>query len=275
MLIITWNIYHGTLQGHTLPAHAAAGLAAAQPGATIADRLRYILTIGNHHNVDMICIQEIRKADIRAPGGGAHPVHGALPAASPAGAVLAASGLAYSGYCFDSENNPTGAGYATTQDAYLFLFRNATFPAGVNAAGTGYYNPAAFNVGGFIYLRPPAGISITDVAGTVYRIYNWHADSAAAHANISVGILSGLSGGFAANTIIAGDFNVRGDLTGIGIANPFPACDNYCDQFVNATTGALFWGLDHIVTNILTGNAVLGAELNFLSDVHAPVAADL
>jgi hypothetical protein len=266
---LTWNLYHGALPAGYTPA-----------GQTPMQRLQYIANLCNANNIDIVCLQEVRQADLDNTVGFGVP--GA--ASNVMGALGAVAGFlgAYTVLQAYDENNPTGAGATATSDGYLIMYRNATFPnpAGGQAwANFGYYNAAQFQNQYGVYLRSPVMVDLTDAGGTVVGAMTWHAQSDAPGAGWSLEILDGLLGN--ANTynnpmVLAGDFNVRGNFASVfGGAQNFPNWDNIVATYPGpgGAGGPQISGLDHVLCST-NGNAIIANQLNFTSDAyHYPIAA--
>ena len=106
---------------------------------------------------------------------------------------------------------------------------------------------------------------------------NWHAEVGPS-AGWSVQILSALLGNArhqANSTVVAGDFNVRGDFGSVfGQQANFVNWDNIVSTYPGAADQQI-WGLDHILTST-PSTIVLGQQLNFTSDAyHYPIACDV
>ncbi len=257
--ILTWNVYHGNIAGNP-------------PGMqTPMQRISMIANICDVNNIDIICLQEI-------PGGLLDPlVRFGVPApGSPIPAGLPANVLAdYTILQALSENNSNTPQATPTNDGYLILYRTAVFPGLVNFD---YFEEDDFKnlIGAF--LRPPVEVQLTDVAGNTIHVMNWHAEADGGGAGWSLEILNSFIDNLMTGppyTIVAGDFNVRGDFGTVfgGQAN-FTNFDNVFATYPGAA-GNTISGLDHILVN---GNAtpILEMLLNFRSDAyHYPIAAEI
>lgn len=251
--VLTWILYHGTINN-----------------VTPMDRLTNIATICMNNNVDVICLQEVPQANLDAA------VQFGAP--GPGAAVrVALNGIGgfltnYTVLQALSENNPTGTQQMTTADGYLIIYRNAAFPG--NWANFTYYNAGNFTSLAGTSLRAPVRVDLTDGGGTVHTIMTWHADTGP-NADRSLQILNGLLPPAAQTgnpTTVVGDFNVRGDFSGVFGGQPnFVGWTNIVATYP-VPAGVLNSGLDHILTS-RPANPVLANLLNFVSDAfHYPIA---
>lgn len=254
MRVLSWNIYHGTLNGIT-------------PG----QRIGQICTLAMANGVDVICLQEVPQAllDATVPFG---PVTAAAPVVAnfPAGFTGGFAAL----QCLRETVPGPPAPATETADGYLILYRLGTFVGHQNFQ---YFAPASFVGPAGSRLRAPVEIELQANVGTSYRVMNWHAEVGPS-AGWSLQILSALLGNAQHQvmaTVVAGDFNVRGDFGSVfGQQANFVNWDNIVASYPGAA-GQTIGGLDHILTSTPAAIA-LGAQLNFTSDAyHYPIACDV
>jgi len=143
---------------------------------------------------------------------------------------------------------------------YAFIWNAATVQSYGNIQ---YFNPETFVLPTGCLLRAPVFIEVTHNQ-TNYQLFNWHNETGN-WGDSGLEILSQQQ--FYANTVIGADFNAN-----------YQHVDWYFNnQWVDVTgVNGTIDGVDHILTNVLQTNPVLGNELDFTSDAyHWPVAADI
>jgi exonuclease III len=209
-------------------------------GSSFMDRLRRIMKICQENNVDIVSLQEV-------PSG----------LGSPSGTQ--------SGYNYaykDGEYDPSLKGptnVSRKSGSYLTLYSSKVF-----LASLGFFRSQDFKNQVGTYLRPPFRIQCT-INGKAFSLFNWHAPAAGVDAETAVETLNYLAATDQTmttdNNIIAGDLNVRYNKIR-------PLFKKYDD--LSADVG----GKDHILANG-TIKDVLADKLNFKSDHHFPVAADI
>ncbi|MGI9261837.1 MAG: endonuclease/exonuclease/phosphatase family protein [Woeseiaceae bacterium] len=254
MRILSWNVYHGTLNG-------------VSPG----QRIGQICSLALANGVDVICLQEVPQSllDASVPFGivtAAAPVNAEFPAgfAGSFGALQ----------CFRETVPGPPSPLTHTTDGYLVLYRLAGF---VSYQNFQYFSPASFIGPAGSRLRCPVEVELQATSGVNVRILNWHAEVGPS-AGWSLQILSALLGDGrhqVMTTVVAGDFNVRGNFSSVfGQQANFVNWDNIVAIYPGAA-GQQIWGLDHILTSV-PARIKLGAQLNFTSDsYHYPIACDV
>lgn len=254
MRILSWNVYHGTLNG-------------VAPG----QRIGQICTLAMANGVDVVCLQEVPQnlLDATVPFG---PVTPTAPIAADFPAGFAGSFAALQ--CLRETVPGPPAPATQTTDGYLILYRLGSFVGHQNFQ---YFSPASFVGPAGSRLRSPIEVELQTNGGASYRVMNWHAEVGPS-AGWSLQILSALLGNAhhqAMSTVVAGDFNVRGDFGSVfGQQANFVNWDNIVATYPGAA-GQQIWGLDHILTSAPSA-IVLAAQLDFTSDAyHYPIACDV
>lgn len=256
--VITWNIYHGNI-GPQTP----------------AQRIQWIANIAALNSIDVVCLQEVPQSllDTTVVDGPPGPLSGVMAAlADPS---MNAFLNAYSVVQVYSENSTLGPQATTTADGYLYLIRNASVPI-FNFTVPYQYDPAYFSSPYGTYYRPPVQLNVQTASGTQFLVMNWHAETGPA-AGISLDILNARLGPAVHRphvTIVAGDFNTRGDFAGVFYDGPnFRGWDNVVARYPSRTHGLQVWGLDHILVSA-NATPILANTLDVTSDAyHFPVAA--
>jgi endonuclease/exonuclease/phosphatase family metal-dependent hydrolase len=257
--VLTWNIYHGTINN-----------------VTPMDRLAHIATLCQNNNVDIICLQEVPQnaLDNQLANGFGIPNNGTNVMITLGNIVNFLNNYTVlQGYAEDNPNRPQAT---NTTDGYLIICRNATFRSWDNLE---YYQPENFLNQYSVYLRPPIKVDLVDNNNNTIVAMNWHAEANAPAAGWSLEILDALlpsAQQIPNNTVyvVAGDFNVRGNFSGVfGRQQNFIGWTNIVATYPGVNNNRTIQGLDHILTSV-DSNPASGNQLNFTSDAyHYPIAA--
>ena len=253
---LSWNVYHGTIVG-----------------VTPTQRIGQIVTLGMANAVDVICLSEV-PSNILQAGLGFGAAGGTIVPWLTAN-VVGWAGV-YTALQALAENNPNSPRVANTADGYLIFYRTATFPNPI--AAFGYYQAWQFYDLTGTFLRPPVTVTLNGAGGNV-TVMNWHADVAAPQVTSALAALNGLLGKGQNRpnpTAVLGDFNYAGPLNNafpVG-AKPFSGWDDWSTDILNAMGNPISGGLDHIITSVVSTQA-LANVLTFKSDAyHFPLAVD-